>query len=103
LGGTVHDLERRRVQQLARDLSPTLREHGQVVVTMTDLADVDRWRRAARLAAHGLGWHVRTGVTVGAAAWAVVDDWPGACEDTVHLVAREILNAPLSSNRRSTP
>ncbi|MBW3642297.1 MAG: hypothetical protein KY447_05220 [Actinobacteria bacterium] len=61
--GQVVDLERQRVEALARDLVPLLQERGTVVMSVAELGDVQRWRRAARRAGRLLGWHMRTGVS----------------------------------------
>ena len=71
----VVDLERVRVEQLARELTPHLREREQLVVRVAEVEDVDRWRRAARRAGRSLGWRVATGVSHdGSTLWAVRTD-----------------------------
>ncbi len=75
--GKVHDLERERVERLARELVPQLRESGQVVRRTADIEDVVRWRRAARRAGRLLGWRVRTAlISNGSRVMALSDDWP---------------------------
>jgi hypothetical protein len=80
--GRVVDLEASRVEQLAAELVPILRDRGGVVVDVEQLDSVDRWRRAARRAGRLLGWSVRTGVSAdGSRVWAGSDDWPGGMSD----------------------
>ena len=75
--GQVVDLERQRVEALARDLVPLLQERGSIWVATAEVEDVERWRRAARRAGRLLGWHVRTGVTSdGELVWALSEDFP---------------------------
>lgn len=75
--GRVVDLERERVEALARQLVAPLQERGTVMVATADVDDVERWRRAARRAGRLLGWHVRTCVTGdGEWVWAGSDDRP---------------------------
>lgn len=61
----VHDLERARVEVLAREIAAAFqhRANGWLAVDTRDVAYVERWRRAARRAGHLLGLHVRTGIT----------------------------------------
>lgn len=59
----VVDLERVRVERLAGELVPWLRERGSVLVETSGIESVERWRRAARRAGRLLGWRVRTGVS----------------------------------------
>ena len=72
----VVDLERARVERLAHELVPHLRgELGQLVVRVTEVEDVDRWRRAARRAGRLVGGKVATGVSRdGSTLWAVRTD-----------------------------
>jgi hypothetical protein len=75
--GRVENLERQRVERLAADLVPALRERGEARAETQALESVERWRAAARRAGRLLGWRVRTGVSRdGRYAWAVSDDWP---------------------------
>jgi hypothetical protein len=75
--GRVDELERHRVERLATDLVPVLRERGEVRADTGAVESVERWRAAARRAARLLGWRIRTGVSRdGRHAWAVSDDWP---------------------------
>src|SRR5436853_544827 len=61
----VHDLERARVEALARELARTFRKssRGWLLADTAELEDVERWRRAARRAGRLLGIHIRTGIT----------------------------------------
>jgi hypothetical protein len=77
----IDQLESQRVERLARRLLPNLRDAGQVLDPVEAIEDVIRWRRAARLAARQLGWHVRTGVSRKAVASAVIEDGPGLPND----------------------
>lgn len=68
----VVDLERHRVEKLAAQierqlagLPPMSRLH----VPLSEVDDPQRWRRAARLAAHRLGWRVATGVSRHGFVW----------------------------------
>ena len=72
----VVDLERARVERLAHELAPYLRNDlGQLVVRVTEVEDVDRWRRAARRAGRLVGGKVATGVSCdGSTLWAVRTD-----------------------------
>jgi hypothetical protein len=69
--GKVVDLEGRKVRALAAELLPVLPDHGSIVVNASKVDDVDRWRRAARLAGRELGCRIPTGVAFdGSKAWA---------------------------------
>ncbi len=93
--GQVVDLERRRVEALARELVPLFRERGTVAVATADVEDVERWRRAARRAGSLLGWHMRTGITEDAAmVWAGSDDFP--VTDEWQRAAAERIRASLA-------
>src|SRR5262249_1858324 len=70
--GKVSDLERQRVERLAHELAPVLRDRGQAH-TGPGNEDVDRWRPAARRAGRLLGVPVRTGRGPDSGAWAVLD------------------------------
>jgi hypothetical protein len=70
--GRVASIERRKVETLAAQVLPALRDRGSLMVDVEHVADIDRWRRAARLAGRQLGCRVRTGVVgEGARVWAV--------------------------------
>jgi hypothetical protein len=69
----VVDLERQRVEALAHELVPALRERGQALVRAGEVEDLERWRRGARRAARLLGESIRTGRTRDGGAWAVLD------------------------------
>jgi hypothetical protein len=70
--GKLSDLERQRVERLAHELAPALRDRGQVRTGPRD-DDVDRWRRAARRAGRLLGAPIRTGRSADGGAWAALD------------------------------
>jgi hypothetical protein len=64
------------VERLAEELLAVLRDRGAVVADTARLEEVDRWRRAARLAGRRLGWRMRTGVSRdGSRVWAASDDY----------------------------
>ena len=88
----VSELEQRRVERLAAELLPTLRDQGQLIVARAGIDDIDRWRAAARLTVRRLGWHCRTGTSRGV-AWVVVEDWPHADRgDALRLVTTALLD-----------
>jgi hypothetical protein len=60
---TVDELERQRTERLVLVLMEHLRNNQGVNVAVELIEDVDRWRRAARLAGHRLGISVRTGIS----------------------------------------
>jgi hypothetical protein len=60
--GQAADLEAARVRRLASHLATDLKALGYVTEDVERVADVDRWRRAARRAAKDLGIRIRTGV-----------------------------------------
>jgi hypothetical protein len=70
--GKISDLERQRVERLAHELAPILRDRGQAH-TGPGAHDVDRWRRAARRAGRLLGVPIRTGRSPDGGAWAALD------------------------------
>jgi len=61
----VHDLERARVEVLAREIAAAFQRqaNGWLAVDITELENIERWRRAARRAGRLLGVHARTGIT----------------------------------------
>lgn len=61
--GKVRDLERAKVERLARSILPALRDRGSAHRRTDELEDVELWRRAARRAGRLLGWRTRTGLT----------------------------------------
>lgn len=74
--GKVVALEDRRMRALSDELLPVLRDRGSVMVDAVDVDDVDRWRRAARVAGRRLGCRVRTGVASdGSRVWAASLDY----------------------------
>lgn len=103
--GRVVDLERAKVEHLARELLPELRERGALARRIDHLEDVDRWRRAARRASRLLGWRVRTGV--GAEfVWASSEDWPvppGALDQAAERVMDAIRWAGAASRKKTPP
>jgi hypothetical protein len=68
----VIDLERARLERVAREIANQLQTGGGSVCRLTvDIDDIDRWRRGARRAGRILGMSVRTGVSCdGQKVWA---------------------------------
>ncbi len=60
---TVDELERQRTERLVLVLMEHLQRDRGVNVAVELIDDIDRWRRAARIAGHRLGIPVRTGVS----------------------------------------
>lgn len=70
--GKVVDLERLKVDKLADQIEgqlATLPPMSHLHVPLSEVEDPERWRRAARLAAHRLGWRVATGVSRHGFVW----------------------------------
>jgi len=66
-------LDDARVERLVPRIVAELQLRGTAVATVEHL-DLERWRRAARLAGRQLGWRVRTGVNDGR-AWVTSEDY----------------------------
>jgi hypothetical protein len=65
------ELQRRRVEKLVPQLMDELQTHRSVTHGADQVADVDVWRKAARIAGRRLGIPVRTGVSRdGTKIWA---------------------------------
>jgi len=84
----VVDIERVRVDRLAEDLLPMVRDAfagpGMLKVSTADIEDVDRWRRAARSCARQLGVSCSTSVSAdGAFVW-IVDESPPSIIQRAH-------------------
>lgn len=80
--GKVVDLEDRKMRALADELVPVLRDRGSIILNATKVDDVDRWRRAARLAGRRLGCRIRTGAAKdGSRVWAASLDYELTDED----------------------
>ena len=76
----VVDIERVRVDRLAAELLPAIRDAfagpGMLKFSTADIEDVDRWRRAARACARRLGVRARTALSAdGGSVW-IVDESP---------------------------
>jgi hypothetical protein len=76
----VVDIERVRVDRLAAELLPAIRDAfagpGIYKASTAEIEDVERWRRAARACARRLGVRARTAVSAdGGAVW-IVDESP---------------------------
>lgn len=83
----VVDIERVRVDRLAADLLPLVRDAfagpGMLKVATADIEDVERWRRAARACARTLGVSCSTSVSGdGSFVW-IVDTSPVTFPDQV--------------------
>ncbi len=57
---TVIDLERRTVERLALQLEPLFAKSGTLVAEVEEVASIEWWRKAARLAGRNIGQPVRT-------------------------------------------
>jgi hypothetical protein len=57
---TVIDLEQWTVERLAIELRPRLEEYGTLMADVDEVRNIQRWRKAARLAGRSLGHPVRT-------------------------------------------
>jgi hypothetical protein len=65
------ELERRRVEKLVPQLIHELKTHRSVTHGADQIADIDAWRKAARIAGRRLGIPVRTGLSRdGTKVWA---------------------------------
>ena len=60
---TVVNLERRTVERLAFELEPCLKQCGTLVADVGEVGNLERWRKAARMAGRSLGQPVRTMVS----------------------------------------
>jgi hypothetical protein len=83
----VVDIERVRVDRLAADLLPAIRDAfagpGMLKVATADIENVERWRRAARACARELGVSCSTSVSAdGSFVW-IVDTSPVTFPDQV--------------------
>jgi len=69
----VVDLDEVRLSVLAEEIAAQIRAgQGSVILSASEVGDVERWRRAARKAGRVLGFPVRTGVAPdGSRVWAV--------------------------------
>ena len=88
------DLERVRVERLAKDIVCELRVEGTARARVAEVESVERWRAAARRAGRMLDWHVRTGVSSGW-VYAASDDWqapPGAHRLAARVVEQLIFD-----------
>ena len=83
----VVDIERVRVDRLAADLLPLIRDAfagpGMLKVSTADMEDVERWRRAARACARKLGVSCRTSVSADTSFVWIVDTSPVMFPDQV--------------------
>jgi hypothetical protein len=87
---TVINLEQRTVERLATELEPHFRESGTLVADVADVGNVERWRKAARLAGRRVGQPVRTMLSSdGSTVFAFLDRpvEPGEQADAANRVA----------------
>lgn len=64
-------LDHRRRERLARELTRRLRKHRSITMSADSIDDIDLWRGAARVAGRRLGIPIRTGVSRdGQKVWA---------------------------------
>jgi hypothetical protein len=54
------DMEQWTIERLAIELQPRLEEYGTLVADVGEVQNIERWRKAARLAGRSLGHPVRT-------------------------------------------
>jgi hypothetical protein len=69
----VVSLDRVRLERLAREIADQVQDgEGHVIREVSDIVDVEEWRKAARRAGRLLGVPIRTGVAPGGdRVWAV--------------------------------
>ena len=87
---TVINLERRTVESLALKLEPRFKERGTLVAEVGEVGNIERWRKAARLAGRSLGQPVRTMVSAERStviAFVNRDVEPGEQADAANRVA----------------
>ncbi len=84
-GSGASDLEAARVRRLASTIAPELKARGYAIELVDEVADLDRWRRGARLAAKELGTRIRTGVGP-VRVWAVDPDRKPTAEELQRVV-----------------
>ncbi len=90
---TVTNFDHKVVDRLAHELAPALDDRGIVVAKVTEVDNVERWRKAARRAGRLLRLPVRTAIsTDGATVWAVLERpvQPGEQADAANRVATMI-------------
>jgi hypothetical protein len=90
---TVTNFDHKVVDRLAHDLAPVLEDRGIVMADVTEVDNVERWRKGARRAGRLLGYPVRTALsTDGATVWAVLERpvYPGEQAEAANKVATMI-------------
>jgi hypothetical protein len=71
---TVTNFDYKVVDRLARELAPVLDDRGIVMANVTEVDNVERWRKAARRAGRLLGFPVRTAISGDrTTVWAVLE------------------------------
>ncbi|KAA0233131.1 MAG: hypothetical protein EDR02_14475 [Actinobacteria bacterium] len=84
----VVDIERVRVDRLADELLPLVRDAfagpGMLKVSTDDIEDVERWRRAARACARRLGVSCSTSVSADRTFVWIVDESPPSIIQRAH-------------------
>jgi hypothetical protein len=86
---TVTNFDYKVVDRLARELAPVLDDRGIVMANVTEVDNVERWRKAARL----LGFPVRTAISGDrTTVWAVLERpaQPGEQAEAADTVATMI-------------
>jgi hypothetical protein len=76
----VIDLDRKRIERLARFLAPRLAE-GMVTAAVDEIDSVEQWRKAARRAARILGHRVSTVVSADGAMVCAILDLPVSTDE----------------------
>ncbi len=90
---TVTNFDHKVVDRLAHELAPALDDRGIVVAKVTEVDNVERWRKAARRAGRLLRLPVRTAISSdGTTVWAVLERpvQPGEQADAANRVATMI-------------
>ena len=93
----VVDIERKAVDRLARDLAPKLAE-GQMVVSVDEIHDLERWRKAARRAGRLLGQPVRTTLIADGSKVCAILDGPVRPQELQE--AAEVVSALIFGSKR---
>src|SRR5712692_1924229 len=89
----VINLERRAVERLARELVPRFADTRDLKAKVSEIDNVERWRKAARRAGHRLGYPVRTMLSSdGSTVYAFLERpvRPGEQAEAANLVATMI-------------
>ena len=93
---TVTNFDHKVVDRLAHELAPVLDDRGIVMANVSEVDNVERWRKGARRAGRLLGYPVRTAIsTDGTTVWAVLERSAQAGEqaDAANKVATMIFGS----------